>query len=114
MATDPTASFSRLLSLDPLTGTKTIYHYDAVDEAVTITYDQPDAPILDATKRAFNDARSDWKGDIHHVASLPTALYWDLHKQGYFDKNADPQLTRLRKWLNDPDNRFFRVKPGRV
>jgi hypothetical protein len=33
----------------------------------------------------------------------------ELKQQGIID---DPKA--LRRWLNDPDNRYFRTRPGRV
>jgi hypothetical protein len=46
---------------------------------------------------------------MHKVASIPMTLFYDLKKQGIID---DP--ARLKAWLNNPDNRFFRTRPGRV
>jgi hypothetical protein len=102
---------SKIFDIDPLTGTKKMWHYDAdKDEAIIET-------IMDATgvvednKAEFNqfDERSSWKGDVHKVASIPMALYYDLKAKGITD---DP--ARMKAWLNDPENRFFRTRPGRV
>lgn len=114
MPSDIRASHTRLLSHDRQTGTKTFFHWDAIEEKATITYDQPDAPYLESNKADFNAASSGWKGDMHRVASIPDALYHQMQKEGYFDRNRDPELKRLRAWLNDRDNRFFRTRPGRV
>jgi hypothetical protein len=36
-------------------------------------------------------------------------LFYRLKKDGIID---DP--SAMKRWLNDPDNRFFRTRPGRV
>jgi hypothetical protein len=43
------------------------------------------------------------------VASIPESIYFKLKAEGKLD---DP--VYMKKWLNDPDNRFFRVRPGQV
>jgi len=36
-------------------------------------------------------------------------IYMDLVSKGITRTEKD-----FKKWLNDPDNRFFRTRPGRV
>jgi hypothetical protein len=36
-------------------------------------------------------------------------VYYDLKRRGIID---DP--AAFRAWMNDPDNRVFRTRPGRV
>jgi hypothetical protein len=55
------------------------------------------------------DNKANWKGEWHHVASIPESIYFQLKADGKID---DP--VYMKKWLNDPDNRFFRVRPGQV
>lgn len=43
------------------------------------------------------------------VGEIPLHVWMQLKDEGIAQ---DPQ--RLRKWLNDPDNRFFRTYEGRV
>ena len=59
-------------------------------------------PVL-GIKRTFH-----W-GDMTRVASIPLSLYFDLKKKGIAD---DP--VAMKRWLNDPDQRFFRTRPGRL
>ena len=61
-----------------------------------------------ATFKQF-DERADWKGDMHKVASIPMSIFYDLKRKGILD---DP--VAMKKWLNDPDNRVFRTRPGQV
>ena len=103
--------YSKLFDIDPVTGVKKMWHYDGdKDEAIIETVvDATD--VIEENKAAFNqiDEKAGWKGDMHKVASIPMALFYDLKKQGIIDDQA-----RLKAWLNDPDNRFFRTRPGRV
>ena len=48
-------------------------------------------------------------GEWSKVASIPMPLYYRLKRDGIAD---DPK--RMKAWLNDADNRFFRTRPGRV
>ena len=72
-------------------------------------------PILEANKRAAND----WQpggyqtGSHHHhkVADIPASLYYDLVR-----KLGEPKhnLAAWKKWLNDPENRFFMTTAGKI
>lgn len=103
--------YSKLFDIDPVTGVKKMWHYDGdKDEAIIETVvDATD--VIEENKAAYNqiDEKAGWKGDMHKVASIPMALFYDLKKQGIIDDQA-----RLKAWLNDPENRFFRTRPGRV
>lgn len=100
---------SRLFDEDPITGVRRLFHFDNVTEEVTIETQHDVEPILEFAKRNFNDRDNGWKGDLHHVASIPLPLYFDLKREGKVD---DEQY--MKRWLNDPDNRLFRTKPGTV
>jgi len=45
------------------------------------------------------------------VAEIPATLYYDLVK-----KLGDPKhnMAAWKRWLNDPENRFFRTTGGSV
>jgi len=102
---------SKLFDFDPVTGTKKIWHYDAdKDEAVIETiFDTSN--LVETNKAMFNavDERASWKGDMHLVASIPMELFMKWKSEGKLDDQAF-----LKKWLNDPDNRLFRTRPGEV
>lgn len=67
-------------------------------------------PIIERNKRWQNDDQG--KGEnFRHAATLPAIVYLDLEKKGYFKPGNEKLLAR---WLNDPDNRYFRVWRGRV
>lgn len=102
---------SRVLEDDLAMGIRRIHHYDPTTDQFTIETVQDVTDITDLTKAAYRskDERANWKGDIHHVASIPMTIYMDLKKKGIVDDEA-----AFKRWLNDPDNRVFRTRPGRV
>ncbi len=55
-----------------------------------------------------------WNHFQNHVASIPTSIYYKLVREGIIDEKNDPDGERLKKWLNDPDNRVFRTRDGRL
>lgn len=57
-----------------------------------------------------NDPRGVRKGfSMRRLARVPIALHIDLVRKGIWGNKQ-----RMRAWLNDPDNRFFRSSGGRV
>lgn len=100
----------RLISENADAGIRQYWHeHDNGD--VTIQTTQVVDDVIEANRGTFNqvDERAGWKGDMHRVASIPMAVYYDLKAKGVID---DP--VAMKKWLNDPDNRFFRTRPGVV
>lgn len=102
---------SKLFDFDPVTGVKKMWHYDADKDEAIIENIVDATEIIEQNKVAFNqmDEKANWRGDMHHVAQIPMALYYDLKAKGIVD---DPK--RMKAWLNDADNRFFRTRPGTV
>jgi hypothetical protein len=43
------------------------------------------------------------------VASIPLPLYFDLKAKGIIDDQK-----KFKEWLNDSDNRHFRMRPGKI
>lgn len=87
------------------------WHYDEANDTATIHTVQDVEAVLELNKAQFNatDERARYKDGAHHVARIPLAVLQDLRKRGIAD---DP--ARMRQWLNDPENRYFRVRPGVV
>jgi len=98
----------KILDTDPITGIRHVFDYDNETDQATITAEQDVGTVVEANKAAFNDAPTR-HGEFTKVASLPMVVYVDLKKRGILDDQA-----ALKKWLNDPDNRVFRTRPGRV
>lgn len=103
-----------VLSSDPLTKIKTIFHPTRDDKGTFHLEETQDAEdIVDVNKRLYNsvDERARF-GDFARVASIPLVVFMDCWKKGMF---RGAKLSKEdKKFLNDSDNRFFRTRPGRV
>lgn len=99
----------RLFDHDPLTGITRWFHYDDANDDFYIQTQQETQDIVDQNMREANEAGDGWKGDWHKVASIPLTTFMQLQKQGITQDQA-----ALKKWLNDPDNAYFRTKHGTV
>lgn len=98
---------------------------NATDDKQTIFHDadgnyilevrQDVSGILEKNKAEFAaiDERAKW-GDLTKIATLPLAVIDDLNKKGIMRGFAVTDERRFRAFLNDPDNRFFRTRPGEV
>lgn len=71
--------------------------------------------ILESNKAQFNavDEKARW-GEFTKIASLPNVIIDDLNKKGIMRGFAVIDEKLFRAFLNDPDNRFFRTRPGQV
>ena len=104
----------KLLTEDRVAGKKTYFQTEG-DDTHVVTAQKVDH-ILEHNKRQAND----WKSGSmigntphHHqtVAEIPATLYYDL-----VEKLGDPRqnMNAWKKWLNNPENRFFRSTGGTV
>ena len=103
-----------LFDYDPYTG-RTIWHYfDGQQDHWRVDY--PIDNLLKQNAIERSESRRDWKGDWHKVASIPAPLLFGMGESGDGLKKAIDQgdWKWLRRWLNDPDNRAWRTKEGRV
>ena len=65
---------------------------------------------IEINKAQRNMAQAGWKGDYHHVASIPLNIYYDqLHEAA---RGGDDRY--MSKWLNDSSNRAWRTKDGNL
>lgn len=102
---------TRIFSVMPEFGIVEKWHYDEAGDTATIETIQDAEAIVEGNKALFNqiDERARYGDGLHHVARIPLAVLADLRKRGIAQ---DPK--RLKAWLNDSENRFFRVRPGQV
>jgi hypothetical protein len=98
----------RLINDDAFTGVKTFYEYDAGKDEAIISKEQDVSAIIEQNKREFNEAPERW-GEWSKVGSIPISVYYELERQG-----ITKDQERMKKWLNDPDNLYFRTRPGTV
>ena len=104
----------RELDFDAESGIKHNFVYEAGEppsqDKFVIETTQDVTDIIKRNRASLNevDAHAAW-GEWSKVASLPLSVYYDLKKQGVLDdRNA------FKKWLNDPDNKYFRTRSGRI
>lgn len=98
----------KLLDTDPITGIRHVFNYDDVTDEATITAEQDVDTVVEANKALYNENHGR-HGEMTRVAQIPMVVYMDLKKRGIIDDQA-----AMKRWLNDPDNRFFRTRPGTV
>lgn len=98
----------KLLDTDPITGIRHMFEYDETTDQATITAEQDVSNVIESNKRVYNDANGKY-GDWTRVASIPMVVYMDLKKKGILDDQV-----ALKRWLNDPDNKYFRTRPGTI
>ncbi|MHA1538894.1 MAG: hypothetical protein ACTSXQ_00275 [Alphaproteobacteria bacterium] len=97
-------------SIETGTDVQTNTYYDEMADRLIVERVQDIAPILKANKekQIFHDGYTKSR-DMRHVASIPLVIVEDLMKKKIWDNPA-----KMKTWLNDPDNRFFRTSLGRV
>lgn len=91
------------------------YHYDHKEDKLHIERVQDVQPILDANKRAQNDARG-FKSEIFNKkASIPLIVLekW-LADKGITYQEFMGNDKVLKRFLNDPDNAFCLTRKGKV
>jgi hypothetical protein len=98
----------RLIATDAPILAKT--EVEASDGKLVVCNTQDAEPIVERNKRWQSEGQGVGK-NFRHVAHIPAIVYLDLEKKGYFKPGNEKLLS---KWLNDPDNRFFRVWGGRI
>ena len=104
----------RELDFDAESGIKHNFVYEAGEtpsqDKFVIETTQDVTDIIKRNRASLNevDVHAPW-GEWSKVASLPLSVYYDLKQQGILDDRA-----RFKKWLNDPDNKYFRTRGGRI
>ena len=86
-------TWQRLIS--DLSEPETVYEYT----------EQNVEPLIDIAK-AQSELKPD--KDMRLVGHIPLVIYNQMMRDGSFN---DP--AAIKKWLNNPDNKCFRVAPGR-
>jgi len=101
----------RIFSEDKDLGITRYWHYNNETDEATIQTQQDVTDIIEENKQEFHmvDERAGWKGEFHRVASIPMSIYSQLKAEG---KLEDQEY--MKRWLNSDENRFFRVRPGKV
>jgi hypothetical protein len=96
---------------------KTITAHET-DQGLILNTSQDVTAILEdnARKRNQTDRRTKWGSGLfdNKVASIPLAVMDDLHKKGILRGFHVIDQKRFKEFLNNPDNRFFRTREGKV
>ena len=100
----------KLFDKDDALGITRIWHYDADTDKATIETRQDVSKIIEENKQEYAqiDENARW-GEWTRVASIPMSIYFKLKAEGKLDDDA-----YMKKWLNDPDNKYFRTRSGEV
>jgi hypothetical protein len=105
---------AKIFNVDTYTGRHTVAHSDG-EGGLILETKQDVSHIIEANKRQYNQVGSTDKwGDLTHVARLPLTVVDDLNRKGIMRGFAVVNEKEFKTFLNDPDNRFFRTRPGRV
>lgn len=87
-------------------------------DQLVIVKNQNISTILEMNKREYaaQDERKNWGDDAfsNKVASIPLVVFSDLEKLGITRGFAVIDKKRFHAWLNDPDNRAFRTRAGKI
>lgn len=96
-------------------GSVTTFH-DQDDGGIVIAKEQNISALIDANKEEYNTADSKWNDNAleNRVARIPMAVFEDLQKQGITRGFTVIDMPRFKAWLNNPDNKVFRTKAGRI
>ena len=96
---------------------KSVAHEDG-EGGVIVETRQDLSGILEANRKEYNqyDERTKWSDNLYgnKVASIPLTVIDDLNKMGIMRGFHVLDEKRFRAWLNNPDNRFFRTRPGTI
>jgi hypothetical protein len=102
----------RILDYDPATKTVQFYHEDELTGDVALETRQDITPIVEHNKALFNqvDERARWGNGQTHIATIPNSILVKLAKitNNFKDKAA------FDRWMDNPDNRVFRTRPGKL
>jgi hypothetical protein len=100
-------SWEKLLSYDPAARVRRNFIYDEDSDKITIHTEQDVTDITETNRAIANEDTGRFNDGWHRVASIPLNVYYDLLREGILDDDK-----AMSKWLNDPDNRYFRTKNG--
>lgn len=103
---------------NPALGTVTYFDVDEETDKIILRTEQLVGPLLEANHQSYNECNHSPWGDGQRVARIPVTMLLKLLQDGVledrFGNLSIKDQPRFRRWLNDPENRFFRTRPGRV
>lgn len=113
--TSPDFSMKLPLSYDAMNEATTWWHWDPVTETAAIQTEQNVDTLIDWNRKQANEVGKTFIGEEGgpgtKVASLPMIVLQMLEAEGRGPTQDWPAFCR---WLQDPDNRFFRTHEARL
>ena len=100
----------RLFSTDADQGITRTFEFDDETNQATIHTQQDVTAIIEENKQEYAqvDERARW-GEWSRVASIPMSIYFQLKAEGKLEDEA-----YMKRWLNDPENKYFRTRSGQL
>ena len=95
----------RLFDHDPLTGATEWFYSNADGTEYVIEREENITPLIEVNKHLQNEGKKGKDGWM--VAQYPMTIYQELWQKGWLP-HQDPKA--YARWLNDPDNRVFRIQ----
>lgn len=88
--------------------------YEA-DNKLIIENSQDISAVLESNKSRYaaTDERARWS-EFEHIGWIPDSVIIELNRQSILRGYAVVDEKKFKAWLNNPDNRHFRSRPGRV
>jgi hypothetical protein len=86
-------------------------------DQLIVTQKQDITDIIEANKADYNatDAKTSWGDTLNNrVARIPLTVFAELEKQGITRGFTILDMKRFKDWLNNPENRVFRTRAGRI
>jgi hypothetical protein len=102
----------RPLGYNPAKKIQSVFHVEDPTGEEFITeeiQDVTDIVLVNQAEYNAHDERAPFKGDFVKVGQIPEVVWAELVRKGIANDN-----DALLKWLDDPDNRAFRTRPGRL
>jgi hypothetical protein len=83
---------------------------------IVIATEQDVSNIIEQNKKEYNATNGRWGEDVfdNKIASIPLTVIDDLNKLNIMRGFHVIDQKKFRAWLNNPDNRFFRTRQGKV
>lgn len=94
----------------------TVKNYYADGEGgLVIETSQNVSPWVERNKAEYaaTDERTKW-GELAKIASVPDSVILEWNRLGFCRGYFITDQKALKKWLNDPENRHWRTRPGEV
>ena len=85
-------------------------------DELTVQTEQDVTELIESNKKAYNNAETKWSDQLfgNRVASIPFTAIDKLNKMKIMKGYNILDQKRFFAWLNDPDNLYFRTKPGKL